>query len=73
MFCEFRGRMYTLNNILSYQGNDLSRALLLFAETETINEEGKEALIVYFANLAGLVKHSWNDRITEGKFNFIKY
>jgi len=42
MFCDFRGRLYTHNSILSYQGNDLSRALLLFSNTEIINEKGKE-------------------------------
>jgi DNA-directed RNA polymerase len=58
MFCDFRGRLYTHNSILSYQGNDLSRALLLFSKTEIINDTGKEALKVYFANLAGFDKLS---------------
>lgn len=58
VFCDFRGRLYTQNTILTYQGNDLSRALLLFSEKELINYFGKEALLVYFANLCGFDKLS---------------
>lgn len=36
-FADFRGRIYTFSNYLSYEGNDLARALLLFAEGEVIN------------------------------------
>ena len=64
MFCYFRGRLYTHNSILSYQGHDLSRSLLLFADNENIeiNENGFKALNFYFANLAGFDKESWSTR-----------
>jgi DNA-directed RNA polymerase len=58
MFSDFRGRLYPLMNLLSYQGEDLSRALLIFGDSEVINEKGEEALKVYFSNLAGHDKDS---------------
>jgi len=58
-FADFRGRIYTLSHYLSYQGNDLSRSLLLFANSnKPINKLGLVYLKVYFANLAGLSKES---------------
>lgn len=63
VFSDFRGRLYTLSNYLSYQGNDLARSLLLFDSNEELNEKGYECLNVYFSNLAGYDKKSWNDRL----------
>ena len=63
VFADFRGRIYTLSNYLSYQGNDLARSLLLFDSNEVLNDKGYECLNVYFSNLAGYDKNSWNDRI----------
>ena len=58
-FADFRGRIYTLTNYLSYQGSDLSRSLLLFANIqEVINSKGLEYLKIYFSNLAGRSKDS---------------
>ena len=59
-FADFRGRIYTLSNYLSYQGNDLNRSLLLFSltkkesEIQLLNEEGFNYLKIYinfFINL----------------------
>ena len=63
VFSDFRGRLYTLSNYLSYQGNDLARSLLLFDSNEVLNDKGYECLNVYFSNLAGYDKKSWNERI----------
>ena len=63
VFADFRGRLYTLSNYLSYQGNDLARSLLLFDSNEELNEKGYECLNVYLSNLAGYDKKSWNDRL----------
>ena len=37
---DWRGRMYPCSNLLSPQGDDLSRGLLLFGEKENLNESG---------------------------------
>jgi hypothetical protein len=58
VFSDFRGRLYTLSNYLSYQGNDLARSLLLFDSSEVLNDKGYECLNVYFSNLAGYDKKS---------------
>jgi len=66
-FADFRGRIYTLSNYLSYQGADISRSLLLFSDSNNkfninnsqyISPSGYEYLKIYFANLAGLSKET---------------
>lgn len=70
-FADFRGRIYPLLNYLSYQGDDLNRALLLFADIdENINDAGIEVMMAYFANLAGKSKESWKDKIEWAYNNF---
>jgi len=58
VFVDFRGRIYPLSNYISYQGGDLARSLLLFAENyaETLNSYGNECINIYIANLAGYDK-----------------
>lgn len=63
VYADFRGRIYTLSNYLSYQGNDLARSLLLFDNNEALTKQGYECLNVYFSNLAGYDKKSWNDKL----------
>ena len=65
MFVDFRGRVYPLSPSLNYQGGDLARSLLLFANSygEVMNDIGQECLNIYLANLAGYDKLSWNDRL----------
>lgn len=64
VFADFRGRIYPLSNYLNYQGGDLAKSLLLFADVkENINDDGLNALFGYFANLSGKSKLSWNSKI----------
>jgi len=58
VFVDFRGRIYPLSNYISYQGGDLARSLLLFAENyaEILNSYGNECINIYIANLAGYDK-----------------
>ena len=63
VFCDYRGRIYTLSNYLSYQGNDLARSLFLFDKEDVINDTGRECLDIYLSNLAGYDKLSWNKRL----------
>lgn len=63
-FADFRGRIYCFSSYLSYQGNDLARALLLFDEGDKIlTDDGLTYMKVYFSNLAGQDKHSWNEKL----------
>jgi DNA-directed RNA polymerase len=63
-FADFRGRIYCFSPYLSYQGNDLARALLLFDEgSNNLTIEGLTYMKVYFSNLAGQDKESWNNKI----------
>jgi len=52
-FADFRGRIYPLSQYLSYQGSDIARALLLFDNNESINNQGIDYLKIYLANLGG--------------------
>ncbi|KAF8575774.1 DNA/RNA polymerase [Ramaria rubella] len=56
VFADFRGRLYTLSDYLTYQGNDLARSLLLFDRDEVLTNKGYECLNVYLSNLAGYDK-----------------
>jgi DNA-directed RNA polymerase len=72
-FADFRGRIYTFSPYLSYQGNDLSRALLLFAEGDkNLSSEGFTYMKIYFSNLGGKDKDSWNDKILWAENNVSK-
>jgi len=73
VYADFRGRIYTLSNYLSYQGNDLARSLLLFYTEEYLNSEGLEFLRIYFTNLAGFDKLSWKDRLKKSEELWINY
>jgi hypothetical protein len=82
-FADFRGRIYTLSNYLTYQGDDLSRSLLLFSpeftniDRDKLNKKGLNYLYFYFANLAGKDKLGYEDKINWSKENimdiYIKY
>uniref|UniRef100_P33539 Probable DNA-directed RNA polymerase n=1 Tax=Agaricus bitorquis TaxID=5343 RepID=RPOP_AGABT len=66
VYVDFRGRVYPLSNYISYQGGDLARSLILFADTKCVlNNSGKECLNVYLANLAGYDKLPWSERLTK--------
>ena len=46
---DYRGRMYNIEPFLNYQGNDLAKGLLLFAEEKPITEDGRFWLAVHTA------------------------
>lgn len=72
---DWRGRLYTQSFYLSYQGGDLSTALLNFWEGEAINEDGKIYLYIYGANShneKGISKASFEERIKWVKLNYDK-
>jgi DNA-directed RNA polymerase len=72
-FADFRGRIYCFSPYLSYQGNDLARALLLFDEGNNhLTVEGLTYIKIYFSNLAGQDKESWNDKIKWADNNISK-
>jgi DNA-directed RNA polymerase len=73
VYADFRGRIYTLSNYLSYQGNDLARSLLLFDTEEYLSSEGLNFLRLYFSNLAGFDKLSWKDRLNKSEELWINY
>jgi DNA-directed RNA polymerase len=60
---DFRGRAYTVAPHLSHIGSDLSRALLTFAESRPLGERGLFWLKVHVANLTGVDKVSFDDRV----------
>ena len=41
----------------------ISRSLILFAESETLNKDGLECINIYLANLAGYDKLPWKNRL----------
>ena len=45
-FCDWRGRFNTKVNELSPQGDDLSKALLLFTEWKPLGDKGQKWLYV---------------------------
>lgn len=48
--CDFRGRIYTVSSYLNPQGDDLSKALLTFAEGKPLGESGAVWLALHGAN-----------------------
>lgn len=62
--CDFRGRIYYAPNFLSPQGNDVSKALLEFAEGAAITTQEQVANhAIHGANLFGVDKVSFEDRV----------
>jgi len=47
--CDYRGRLYFLEPYLNFQGNDLARGLLQFADGKPIGEEGIRWLAIHLA------------------------
>lgn len=60
---DFRGRVYASTPGLSPQGNDTSRALLKFAVGKPAGSTGLYWLAVHGANLYGIDKVSFEDRV----------
>ena len=59
---DFRGRIYAATKF-SPQGQDLDKALLLFADPPAMGAEGEQWLRMHVANTAGFDKETMEDRI----------
>ena len=62
---DFRGRMYSVPQLLNPQGTDLAKGLLVFAEGDPVvyGEASHEWLCVHGANCFGLDKASFEERV----------
>ena len=47
--CDYRGRLYFLEPYLNFQGNDLARGLMMFADGKPIGEDGIKWLAIHTA------------------------
>ncbi|BGP03375.1 DNA-directed RNA polymerase [Rhodotorula toruloides ATCC 204091] len=59
---DFRGRAYPIPPNLSHIGDDMSRGLLLFAESKPLGERGLRWLKIHVSNLMGFDKASFDER-----------
>jgi len=62
-FLDFRGRMYPRSLYLTPQGEDWCKGLLHFADGKPLGESGAAWLAIHGANLYGVDKVSFEDRI----------
>lgn len=60
---DWRGRKYAVSSYLNPQGNDLSKALLRFADAVPLGENGQYWLAVHGANCFGVDKVSFEERV----------
>ena len=60
---DWRGRAYPVPIFLNPQGDDMAKSLLQFAEGKELGEEGVLWLKVHIANLFGVDKVAFSDRI----------
>jgi len=60
---DFRGRAYPIPPHLNHIGDDLSRALLVFAEGKPLGVQGFRWLKIHLANLYGYDKAPFADRV----------
>jgi DNA-directed RNA polymerase len=72
-FMDFRGRIYPYVSYLSYQGNDLARALLNFADSEPITAKGFEYMQLYLASTYGHSSLTFEERLAWFDDNFDKF
>ncbi|KAK7055086.1 DNA-directed RNA polymerase [Favolaschia claudopus] len=59
---DFRGRAYPLPPHLNHIGDDLSRGLLMFAETKPLGARGFRWLKIHLSNLYGFDKANFDER-----------
>lgn len=62
-YLDFRGRMYPFSSYLNPQSSDSGRAMLEFAEGKPLGERGLYWLKVHVANLFGVDKVSFDERV----------
>jgi DNA-directed RNA polymerase len=63
-YLDFRGRMYPFASYLNPQADDSGRALLEFADGKALGESGLTWLKVHVANLFGVDKVSFEERVS---------
>jgi len=61
--CDFRGRLYPIQQILNPQSTGAVKAFLEFAEAKPLSTSGLHWLKVHIANNYGLDKSSFDDRV----------
>ena len=61
--CDFRGRIYPMHTALNYQASDFVRSMLVFGEEKPLGKNGLFHLKIHAANLMGLDKKSFDERI----------
>ena len=69
---DFRGRVYPIPPNLNHVGSDLCRGMLRFSESKPLTERGWEWLRIHIANLFGVSKVSYADRLQWVEDNFDK-
>lgn len=69
-FMDFRGRIYSYPSYLEYQGVDIARCLIEFAEGCEINDNNIDVVYQYLANTAGKSKLTIKNKI-KWAINFI--
>ena len=62
-YLDFRGRIYPYASYLNPQSDDVGRSLLEFAEGKPLGERGLYWIKVHVANLFGVDKVSFEDRV----------
>ena len=60
---DFRGRIYSMTSELSPQSDDVAKSLIHFADGKPLGESGGYWLAVHIANLFGVDKVSFEDRV----------
>ncbi|WAW09976.1 hypothetical protein NB640_12270 [Oxalobacter vibrioformis] len=61
---DTRGRAYPVSSVLTPQGDDVSKALLTFADAKPLGTNGQYWLYMHGANCFGVDKVAFDDRIT---------
>lgn len=61
---DFRGRAYPIPPHLNHVGSDISRGMLMFADARPLGPNGLRWLKIHLANLCGVDKVSFDDRVT---------
>lgn len=60
---DFRGRAYPLAPHFNHLGNDMTRSLLIFWNGKRLGSEGLEWLKIHLANLYGMDKRPFEERV----------
>lgn len=66
---DFRGRLYTLPQYLTFQSEDLARGMIQFADAAPLTQESEDWLFIHGANVWGHDKQPFADRIKWTKEN----